>query len=44
VRILALLARRLMHAEFRERMLGAPDREAVLQCLHAELGRVDAPS
>jgi multiphosphoryl transfer protein len=44
LRILALLARRLMHAEFREHMLGAPDREAVLQCLHAELGMVDAPS
>ena len=38
LKVFARLARRLVHEEFRERMLAAPDPEAVLRCLAEELG------
>jgi fructose-specific PTS system IIA-like component len=38
MKVFSKLARRLMHEDFRERMLGARDRDAVLSCLAEELG------
>jgi fructose-specific PTS system IIA-like component len=38
MKVFSKLARRLMHEEFRERMLAAPDRDSVLSCLAEELG------
>jgi len=38
LKVLAQLARRLVHEEFRERLLAAADEEAVLRCLAEELG------
>ncbi len=43
LRIFATLARKLMHEEFRERMLAAPDRAAVIECLQQELGLSAGP-
>jgi fructose-specific PTS system IIA-like component len=37
LKVFSRLARRLMHEEFRERMLAAHDREEVLACLTQEL-------
>jgi fructose-specific PTS system IIA-like component len=38
MQVFAKLARKLMHEEFRERMLAAADRDGVLSCLSEELG------
>jgi fructose-specific PTS system IIA-like component len=38
MRVFAQLARRLMDGEFRQRLLAAPDGDAVLDCLAEELG------
>jgi fructose-specific PTS system IIA-like component len=38
MKVFAKLARKLMHDEFRERLAGAADAEAVAGCLRAELG------
>ena len=38
MQVFSKLARRLMHEEFRARMLAARDRDEVLSCLSAELG------
>lgn len=38
MKVFSKLARRLMHEEFRERMLAARDKDAVLSCLAEELG------
>ena len=43
MRVFSKLARKLMHEDFRERLLAAPDRASVLACLAEELGlTVDA--
>ena len=38
MRVLAQLARRLMHEDFRARLLAAPDRDTVAEYLTSELG------
>jgi mannitol/fructose-specific phosphotransferase system IIA component (Ntr-type) len=38
MKVFSKLARRLMHEEFRDHLLAAADREAVLHCLADELG------
>jgi phosphoenolpyruvate-protein phosphotransferase len=38
MKVFSKLARKLMHEEFRERMLAAPDRAGLLTCLADELG------
>jgi fructose-specific PTS system IIA-like component len=42
MRVLAQLARKLMHEDFRARLLAAPDRDAVAEYLTAELGLAQA--
>jgi fructose-specific PTS system IIA-like component len=44
MKVFSKLARRLMHEEFRDRLLAAADREAVLACLREELGIPAAPA
>jgi len=43
MKVFSKLARRLMHEEFRERMLAARDRAEVLSCLEEELGLAPSP-
>ncbi len=42
MKVFSKLARRLMHEDFRGRMLAASDREAVLACLAEELGLAES--
>jgi fructose-specific PTS system IIA-like component len=43
MKVFAKLARKLMHEEFRERMLGATDRAEIEACLNEELGLGQEP-